>query len=105
MLRSAIGQDVAREALTAKLALLAALVQHTEPAYQPQFDQLDRGLREGLLKTIVGFTIRIDQLEGKFKPGQHRLAEDQPGMQAWHEAGGGNERAIAQWMQRLGHWA
>lgn len=100
----ASGTAVIEHDSDAKLALLAALVQHTEPGYQPQFDQLDSGLREGLLKAIVGFTIRIDQLEGKFKLGQHRLTEDQPGMQAWHEAGGDNERAIAQWMQRLGHW-
>ncbi|MEB0135832.1 FMN-binding negative transcriptional regulator [Actimicrobium sp. CCC2.4] len=100
----ASGTAVIEHDSDAKLALLAALVQHTEPGYQPQFDQLDSGLRTGLLKAIVGFTIRVDQLEGKFKLGQHRLAEDQPGMQAWHEAGGDNERAIARWMQRLGHW-
>ncbi|MDY7573818.1 FMN-binding negative transcriptional regulator [Actimicrobium sp. CCI2.3] len=101
----ASGTALIEHDVDAKLALLASLVEQNEPGYHAQFDQLDTGLREGLLKAIVGFTIRVDQLEGKFKLGQHRLAEDQPDMQAWHEAGGENERAIAQWMQRLGHWA
>ncbi|GAA4026441.1 FMN-binding negative transcriptional regulator [Actimicrobium antarcticum] len=100
----ASGNAVIEHDDASKLALLAALVQHHEPAYHAQFDQLDDGLRAGLLNAIVAFTIRVDRLEGKFKLGQHRLADDKPQMQAWHDAGGENEQAIAQWMQRLGHW-
>ncbi|MBC7416139.1 MAG: FMN-binding negative transcriptional regulator [Herminiimonas sp.] len=98
------GKAVIDDTVEGKLALLTESIAHHEPAYKAQFDQLDGGLRAGLVNTIVGFTIEVAQLQGKFKLGQHRLAEDRPEMQAWHAAGGENERAIAGWMERLGYW-
>ena len=99
------GSAVVDESDVGKVALLEALIAHHEAAYQPRFEALDPGMREGLLGAIVGFTIRIERLQGKFKIGQHRLAGDRPEMQAWHEAGGENERALAGWMKRLGYWS
>lgn len=87
-----------------KLATLQHLITHHEPGYRQQFTELEPGLRDGLLRSIVGFSMRVEKLQGKFKLGQHRLAEDAPGMQAWHEAGGEDTQAIAAWMKRLGYW-
>jgi transcriptional regulator len=87
-----------------KLATLQHLITHHEPGYRQQFSDLDTNIREGLLRAIVGFTLRVERLEGKFKLGQHRLAEDSPDMQAWHEAGGEDTRELASWMKRLGYW-
>ena len=92
------------EADPAKLAILEQLIQQHEPGYQAQFDALEPSLRAGLMNAIVGFSIKVDRLQGKFKLGQHRLAQDAPGMQDWHAGGGENERAINTWMQRLGYW-
>lgn len=87
-----------------KLALLEQMISQHEPGYRPQFHLLDPALRDGMLRAIVGFTIRVDRLQGKFKLGQHRLKDDAADIQARHEAGGENERAIAKWMQRFGYW-
>ncbi|MEC5217895.1 transcriptional regulator [Actimicrobium sp. GrIS 1.19] len=87
-----------------KLAILSALIAHNEPGYQAQFDQMDNERRTAMLGAIVGFTMRVDQLEGKFKLGQHRLTGEKPAMQGTHETGGENQQAIAGWMKRLGYW-
>ena len=100
----ASGAATVRDTDADKLTILAESIGHHEPAYRAQFDALTPQYRSAMLNAIVGFTIDVAQLQGKFKLGQHRLAEDKPDMQAWHEAGGENERAIAAWMQRLGYW-
>lgn len=87
-----------------KLAILGHLIAHHDPAFAPRFAAFDERQRDGLLAAITGFEIAVDKLEGKFKLGQHRLADDLPSLQASHERGGENERAIARWMKRLGYW-
>ena len=87
-----------------KLAILAHLIAHHDPAFAQRFAVFDERQRDGLLAAITGFEIEIDKLEGKFKLGQHRLADDLPSLRASHENGGENERAIAQWMKQLGYW-
>lgn len=100
----ATGKAVVCEDEAGKCAILEDLIRHHEPGYQLQFDSLEPNYRTGMMQAIVGFTIRVDQLHGKFKLGQHRLDHDMPEMQAWHEAGGENEREIAAWMRKLGYW-
>lgn len=87
-----------------KLAILGHLIAHHDPDFAPRFAAFDARQRDGLLAAITGFEIAIDKLEGKFKLGQHRLADDLPSLQASHESGSEDERAIAQWMRRLGYW-
>ena len=87
-----------------KLAVLGHLIAHHDPAYAPRFAAFDERQRDGLLAAITGFEIAVDTLEGKFKLGQHRLADDLTSLRDSHENGGENERAIAQWMQKLGYW-
>lgn len=100
----ASGRATVRHNEEAKLNALSTLIARHEPAYRAQFDAIDQNLRDGLLNAIVAIDITVEKLEGKFKLGQHRLAEDKPEMQARHEQGGENERAIAEWMKRLGYW-
>ena len=89
----------------AKHALLTRLIAEHEPSFDQRFATFDDRQREGLLAAITGFGIEVDRLEGKFKLGQHRLADDRPEMQTVHETGDDDRREIARWMKRLGHWS
>lgn len=100
----ASGTATVSHAAQNKLATLQALVQRHEPAWQERFDQFDASSIDSLLGAIVAFDIAVKQVEGKFKLGQHRLAQDRPEMQQSHETGDENRRDIAQWMRRLGYW-
>lgn len=100
----AAGRVTVNHSEEAKLGVLSTLIAEHEPAYRAQFDAIDQGLRDGLLNAIVAIDITVERLEGKFKLGQHRLDDDKPEMQVQHEQGGENERAIAEWMKRLGYW-
>lgn len=100
----AIGQAAVSHAAEDKLQQLSLLISRNEPSYQTQFEAIAPDLREGLVNAIVAIDIRVEKLEGKFKLGQHRLADDKPELQTRHEQGGENERAIAEWMKRLGYW-
>ena len=90
--------------LAAKHALLTRLIDDHEPSFNATFAQFDARHRDALLSAITGFDIVVDKLEGKFKLGQNRLADNVPGMQAAHETGDADRRAIAQWMKQLGYW-
>ena len=54
---------------------------------QPWSDKLPPDLRASLLKAIVGFTMDITRIEGKFKLGQNRSLEDQLAVVDHLEAG------------------
>ncbi len=88
----------------AKHAILTRLIAEHEPAFNARFEQFEERNRNALLNAITGFIIVVDKLEGKFKLGQHRLADDLPEMQAMHERGDADRQAIARWMKRLGFW-
>lgn len=100
----ATGRAAVSHAAEDKVAQLSALIARHEPAYRAQFDAMRPDLRDGLVNAIVAIDIAVEKLEGKFKLGQHRLADERPEMQMRHEQGGENERAIAEWMKRLGYW-
>ena len=87
-----------------KREILDHLIARHDPGFAPRFAAFDERQRDGLLAAITGFEIAVDRLEGKFKLGQHRLADDLPSLRASHEGGGENERAIARWMKKLGYW-
>ena len=88
----------------AKHAILQRLIADHEPSFAARFDAFEDRHRDALLAGITGFRIVIDRLEGKFKLGQHRLADDLPAMRTAHEDGDADRRAIADWMKRLGYW-
>ncbi|MCU6432804.1 FMN-binding negative transcriptional regulator [Undibacterium sp. Jales W-56] len=101
----ASGDAVVMHEASDKLSVLAKLIAHHEPDFQANLDQMPDTARDGLLKGIVAFRIKVDRLEGKFKLGQHRLADDVPhAKQKRYQAGDDHQRDIAGWMQRLGYW-
>lgn len=88
-----------------KMAILSHLIEFHEPGFAPRLAEFDPGFRDSLVAAIVGFEIEVDKLEGKFKLGQNRLSDNLPALQAAHEAGGENQRALAAWMKKLGYWS
>ncbi|MCW5880542.1 MAG: GNAT family N-acetyltransferase [Anaerolineae bacterium] len=58
-------------------AMLAAMIQQYEAAYQIQWDSLPATFRDSMLKGIVAFTMPVTRLEGKYKLSQNRSPADQ----------------------------
>jgi transcriptional regulator len=66
-------------------ATLRKIVEDVTEKYEKRFEnpwelQLPEDTIHGLLKAIVGFSIRITRIEAKFKLGQNRSKEDQESM-------------------------
>jgi transcriptional regulator len=85
----------------AKDALLKQLIHEHEPAYAAQWRGLPDTYTEGMLNGIVAFELTILDLKTKVKINQHR-PESHTAMHAAYAQGGEQEKALAQWMQRLG---
>ncbi|MGK4000398.1 FMN-binding negative transcriptional regulator [Sorangium sp. So ce1024] len=90
-----------RGELTTLLDDLAAI--HERGAAEPwSTRELDRELHEGLLQGIVGFSIAIERLEGKFKLSQNRSPADQARVaRALGERGRPDDLAMAQLMRSM----
>ncbi len=85
----------------AKDALLKQLIHDHEPEYAAQWRALSEQYTQGMLKGIVAFELTIVDLQTKVKINQHR-PESHAAMHAAYMQGGEQEKALAQWMQRLG---
>ncbi|MGA7909072.1 MAG: FMN-binding negative transcriptional regulator [Candidatus Sulfotelmatobacter sp.] len=59
------------------LPMLHSLMGTFEPAYAEQWAGLDEAYRQRMLSHIVGFEIRVAQIDAKFKLSQNRTREDQ----------------------------
>jgi transcriptional regulator len=86
----------------AKERILKALIDRHDPAYRRQWDELGVGYRERMKGAIVGLSIEVERLEGKFKLGQNRPAADRARVRSRMSAGDPRARALAGWMARLG---
>jgi len=84
-----------------KDALLAGLIQSTEPAFADKWRSMPDGFRRTMLAGIQGFRIPIARIEGKFKISQNRAPQERINVQATHAAGTDDQRALAAWMARL----
>jgi transcriptional regulator len=84
-----------------KLALLTDLIAANEPAYLDQWRALPGGFRRTMLAGVMGFRIPIARIEGKFKLSQNRNPQERKNVHAAQSAGSPDERALAQWMERL----
>jgi transcriptional regulator len=84
-----------------KLALLTDLIAANEPGYLDRWHALPEGFRRTMLAGIIGFRIPIARIEGKFKLSQNRNPEERKNVRAAQSAGSDDERALAQWMERL----
>lgn len=85
----------------AKDRLLKKLIGDHDPAYIAQWLALDPAYQHRMLAGIVGFELRVTDLQCKLKLNQHRK-EAHEKMRAAYAAGGENERALGVWMDRLG---
>jgi len=56
--------------------LLYELIGANEPGYRDRWEQLPERYREGMLRGIVGFELRVTRLEGKAKLSQNKTAEE-----------------------------
>lgn len=101
----ATGNAVIDHSSEGKLAMLGRLIGQHEAEYQAQWDGLEADYHEKMLRAIVGFSVRVDALQGKFKLDQSDLADHKPSMQTSHEEGSPDQREMAQWMKRLGYWS
>ncbi|MDR5866696.1 FMN-binding negative transcriptional regulator [Halomonas koreensis] len=72
----------------ATLASMEALVAHHEPGLREDTALGDAAYRRRLLAGVVGFRIRLDDLQGKAKLGLHRSSADQAGVLAGLDASG-----------------
>ncbi len=85
----------------AKDRLLKTLIADHDPAYADQWRSLSEDYADKMLSAIVGFELQVIDMQCKIKLNQHR-PESHAGMHAIYAAGSEDERALAQWMQRLG---
>lgn len=87
-----------------KHTILERLMAAHEPSFAAHFATFEQNLVDGFMNAIVGLTMTVTKLEGKFKLNQHRLADDRPELHAEFRAGDENHRALAEWMEKLGYW-
>ena len=85
----------------AKDQLLKKLIGDHEPTYAKQWRGLEADYQQKMLSAIVGFELSVVSMDCKLKLNQHR-PESYDKMHATHAAGNDNERALANWMQKLG---
>lgn len=89
------------EEVLAKDRLLKKLIGDHEPGYAAKWIALGEEFQHRMLAGIVGFELRVTDLQCKIKLNQHR-PEAHAAMRAAYAAGNERERALGEWMDRLG---
>lgn len=84
-----------------KDVLLKALIGQHEPPYADQWRALDEAYTGKMLKAIVGFELRVTELQCTLKLNQHR-PESHAALYALYRAGNADAQALAGWMETLG---
>ena len=84
-----------------KDVLLKKLIGEHEPDYAAQWRGLGEEYQLKMLSGIVGFELKVTELQCKLKLNQHR-PEATESTKALYDRGGENERALVRWMDRLG---
>lgn len=84
-----------------KDALLKKLIGDHEPVYAAQWRDLGEEYQLKMLGGIVGFELKVSELQCKLKLNQHR-PEATESTKALYNRGGDKERALVRWMERLG---
>lgn len=85
----------------AKDRLLKKLIGDHDPPYADQWRGLGNEFAQKMLAGIVAFELKVIDLQCKLKLNQHR-PEAHAAMRALYASGNEQERALAQWMDRLG---
>lgn len=81
--------------------LLKMLIGDHEPRYAQQWMDLGTEYQHKMLAGIVGFELQVLDLQCKIKINQHR-PESHAALHEMYAAGNEDERALADWMTRLG---
>ncbi|MBL8376887.1 MAG: FMN-binding negative transcriptional regulator [Burkholderiales bacterium] len=97
----AYGRVALIEGEAKKDALLKGLIAIHEPEYAAQWRGLPQEFQSKMMAGIVAFEIEVQSLEAKFKLNQHRK-EAHAAMKARYASGTADERALGEWMVRLG---
>ncbi|HXE22347.1 MAG TPA: FMN-binding negative transcriptional regulator [Rhodoferax sp.] len=84
-----------------KDALLKTLIGDHEPPFAEQWRGMTREFQLKMLAGIVAFELRVTEMQCKLKLNQHR-PEAYARMREIYATGGENDRALGQWMDRLG---
>ncbi|MEI8326845.1 MAG: FMN-binding negative transcriptional regulator [Betaproteobacteria bacterium] len=87
--------------VVAKDALLKKLIADHDPGYAEQWRGLGEEYAHKMLAGIVGFELRVIDVQCKIKINQHR-PESHQRLREVYAAGNEHERALGQWMDRLG---
>lgn len=85
----------------AKDRLLKKLISDHEPDYALQWMDLGTEFQHKMLAGIVGFELQVLDLQCKIKINQHR-PESHAALHSMYAAGNDDERALADWMGKLG---
>lgn len=85
----------------AKDSLLKKLIGDHEPPYAEQWRGLGEEFAHKMLAGIMGFELKVTELQCKLKLNQHR-PESHAALKAIYERGNENERELAAWMDTLG---
>ncbi len=85
----------------AKDRLLKKLIGDHEPAYKQQWMDLGTEYQHKMLAGIVGFELQVLDLQCKIKINQHR-PESHAALHTMYAAGNEEQRALADWMVKLG---
>ena len=89
------------EDAVAKDSLLKKLIGDHEPAYAEQWRGLGEDFAHKMLAGIVGFELKVLDLQCKLKLNQHR-PESHAALKAGYAKGNDDERELARWMDMLG---
>jgi transcriptional regulator len=89
------------EETEAKDQLLKKLIGDHEPAYKQQWIDLGVEYQHKMLVGIVGFELQVVDLQCTIKINQHRPVSH-PALHEMYASGNDNQRALADWMVRLG---
>ncbi len=65
------------EDMDENIALMEAFIQKVDPSFYPQWKGLNENYKMGMLSAITPFTIKIEELEGKFKLSQNKTEDEQ----------------------------
>jgi len=87
-------------------ATLHRMIDTYESSYMTQWSELSEEYRSRMMKHIVGFNIKVQRLEGKFKLSQNRTKGEQARViQCLNQSQDSNISGVAQLMQQegLGH--
>ncbi len=81
--------------------MMVKMIEDYDPAYLRQWRAMDEHYVTTMMAGIVGFELKVTEIQCKLKLNQHR-PESHAAMRDAYANGNDNERELLQWMDRLG---